>query len=76
MNFAGRLQRLRKGLEPKVKIFPLGEVLSQVVIGLGQPGVPWTPEEIWQRLTKEHSAFGGIQYETIGSIGIQITVDR
>ncbi len=76
MNFAGRLQRLRKGLEPKVKIFPLGEVLSQVVIGLGRPGVPWTPEEIWQRLTKEHSAFGGIRYETIGSIGIPITVDR
>ena len=76
MNFAGRLQRLRKGLEPKVKIFPLGEVLSQVVIGLGRPGVPWTPEEIWQRLTEEHSAFGGIRYETIGSIGIPITVDR
>ncbi len=76
MNFAGRLQRLRKGLEPKVKIFPLGEVLSQVVIGLGRPGVRWTPEEIWQRLTKEHSAFGGIRYETIGSTGIPITVDR
>jgi NADH-quinone oxidoreductase subunit G len=76
MNFAGRLQRLRKGLEPKVKIFPLGEVLSQVAIGLGRPGVPWTPEEIWQRLTKEHSAFGGIRYETIGSTGIPITVDR
>lgn len=73
VNFAGRLQRLRKCLEPKTKILPLGEVLSRVAIGLNQRGVPWTPEEIWMRLAKEHAAFGRIRYDAIGSLGVSLT---
>ena len=44
VNFAGRVQRLRKAVESKGKILPLGEVLRRVDIGLGRLGVPWTPE--------------------------------
>ncbi|MFQ5848676.1 MAG: 2Fe-2S iron-sulfur cluster-binding protein [Candidatus Methylomirabilales bacterium] len=75
VNFAGRIQRLRKGIDPKGKIVPLGEVLNRVAVGLGRPGVPWTPEEIWRRLAREHPAFRGMQYDTIGSLGIPTTDD-
>jgi NADH-quinone oxidoreductase subunit G len=76
INFGGRIQRLRRAIDSKEKIVPVGEVLRQVAVGLGRPVIPVTPGEIWQRLAEEHPAFSGIQYGTIGSLGIPITVDR
>jgi len=67
---------LRRAIDSKEKIVPVGEVLRQVAVGLGRPVIPVTPGEIWQRLAEEHPAFSGIQYGTIGSLGIPITVDR
>jgi len=75
VNFAGRVQRLRKGVDPGGKVSPLGEVLRWVGIGLGRRGVPWTPEEIWCRLSGEYPAFRGIEYETIGPLGVSLTGD-
>ena len=76
INFAGRIQRLRKAIESKGKVLSLGEVLGQVAIGLNRSRIPVTPEEIWQRLAQEHTALGGIQYEAIESLGVPIPVDR
>ena len=76
INFAGRIQRLRKAIESKGKVLSLGEVLGQVAIGLDRSRIPVTPEEIWQRLAQEHTALGGIQYEAIESLGVPIPVDR
>lgn len=73
VNFAGRIQRLRKAIDSKEKILPLGEVLSQVAIGLGLSGKALTPEEIWHRLAAEYAAFHGIEYEGIGPVGIPTT---
>jgi NADH-quinone oxidoreductase subunit G len=72
VNFAGRIQHLRKAVDSKEKIVPVGEVLRQVAVGLGRPMIPWTPGEIWQRLAEECPAFGTVQYETIGSLGISL----
>ena len=76
INFAGRIQRLRKAIESKGKVLSLGEVLGQVAIGLNRSRIPVAPEEIWQRLAQEHTALGGIQYEAIESLGVPIPVDR
>lgn len=76
INFAGRIQRLRKAIESKGKVLSLGEVLDQVAIGLNRSRIPVAPEEIWQRLAQEHTALGGIQYEAIESLGVPIPVDR
>ncbi len=73
VNFAGRVQHLRKGLEPKAKILPLGEVLSRVAVGLNRPAIPWTPEEIWNRLPQEHPTFAGVRFEDIGLLGVSLT---
>ncbi|MEE8503095.1 MAG: 2Fe-2S iron-sulfur cluster-binding protein [candidate division NC10 bacterium] len=76
INFGGRIQRLRRAIDSKEKIVPVGEVLRQVAVGLGRPVIPLTPGEIWQRLAEEHPAFDGIQYEAIGSLGVPIHDDR
>ncbi|MFQ5882233.1 MAG: 2Fe-2S iron-sulfur cluster-binding protein [Candidatus Methylomirabilales bacterium] len=76
INFAGRIQRLRKATESKGKLLSLGEVLGQVAIGLQRSRIPVTAEEIWQRLAQEHTALGGIQYEAIGPLGVPVPVDR
>ena len=76
VNFAGRIQRVRKAIEPKGKILPLGEVLNRVAVGLRGSGVRWTPEEIWRCLSGEYPAFRGIEYETIGPLGLQLSDDR
>ncbi|MFQ5990066.1 MAG: 2Fe-2S iron-sulfur cluster-binding protein [Candidatus Methylomirabilales bacterium] len=76
INFAGRIQHLRKAVQPQEKVFSLGEVLGQVAMGLHGSRIPWTPEEIWQRLAQEHPALGAVQYESIGSLGIPIPDDR
>ncbi|HZX61078.1 MAG TPA: molybdopterin-dependent oxidoreductase [Candidatus Methylomirabilis sp.] len=73
VNFAGRIQRVRKAIEPKGKVLPLGEVLHRVAVGLRGSGIPWTPEEIWRRLATESAAFRGIEYETIGPLGVPLT---
>lgn len=76
VNFAGHIQRLRKAVDPKEKIVPLGEVLAQMATGLGGSAVPVGPEKIWQRLATEHVAFHGIEYERIGPLGISLKGDR
>lgn len=76
INFAGRIQLLRKATESKGKILSLGEVLDQVAIGLDRSRIPVTAEEIWQRLAQEHTVLGGIQYEAIESLGVPIPIDR
>ncbi|MGH7383196.1 MAG: molybdopterin-dependent oxidoreductase, partial [Candidatus Methylomirabilales bacterium] len=76
VNCAGRVQRLRKGVEPKKKILPLAEVLRRVGIGLGRRGVPWNPEEIWRHLPQEYPVFAGVEYEAIGPLGLLLSDDR
>jgi len=73
VNFAGRIQRVRKAIEPKGKVLPLGEVLHRVAVGIRGSGIPWTPEEIWRRLATESAAFRGIEYEAIGPLGVPLT---
>jgi predicted molibdopterin-dependent oxidoreductase YjgC len=76
VNFAGRVQRMRKAIAPKGKILALGEILSRVAVLLRGSGVPWTPEEIWRRVPGEHAAFSGVAYEAIGPLGVPLTDDR
>ena len=76
VNFAGRVQRLRRGVEPKGQVFPLIETLRQLAATLGRSWTLGTSGEIWQRLSREHPAFAGIQYEEIGPLGIPMTAIR
>ncbi|MFQ5882775.1 MAG: molybdopterin-dependent oxidoreductase, partial [Candidatus Methylomirabilales bacterium] len=76
INFAGRVQRLRRAVDSRGKVLTLREVLRQVAMGLHRPWDPGTPEEIWHRLAEDHPAFGGIQYAAIGSLGVPVTDNR
>jgi NADH-quinone oxidoreductase subunit G len=73
VNFAGRVQRLRRAAEPKGKVLSLAEALSQFALTLGRSWRLQTPGEIWQRLNREHPAFAGIRYEEIGPMGVPVT---
>jgi NADH-quinone oxidoreductase subunit G len=73
VNFAGRIQHLRRAIGLPGKFVSLEEVLRRVAIGLGRPMMTFTPKEIWHRLAEESPAFGGIAYETIGSLGVPTT---
>ncbi len=76
VNFAGRIQRLRKAVDSQNKVVPLEEVLRQVAVGLGRAAMPVTPGEIWHRLATEYAPFHGIGYEGIGPLGISLSNDR
>jgi NADH-quinone oxidoreductase subunit G len=75
VNFAGRVQCLRKGVELKGEVFPLAETLRRLTLTLGRSWRLGTPEEIWQRLNREHPAFAGIRREEIGPFGVPLTND-
>ncbi|MFQ5658238.1 MAG: molybdopterin-dependent oxidoreductase, partial [Candidatus Methylomirabilales bacterium] len=73
INFAGRVQHVRKAVPSKGKILPLGEILRQVAIGLNRSWDCRSPEKIWSCLAEENPIFGGIKYEAIGPLGIAVS---
>ena len=73
VNFAGRIQHLRKAVQSKGKTLRLGEILGQVATGLHRSWDMTTLEEIWRSLAEENPAFGDIKYDAIGPLGVSLT---
>ena len=68
-NFEGRVQRIRKALEPLVASRPTVEILQELGNLLGLKLSSDRPELVFDELAKEHEAFRGMTYKTIGHQG-------
>ncbi len=69
-NWQGRVQRVRKGVEPPgiAKLLPW--VLGQVAARLGAAPGAESPEELWAELARRVPAYQGITWEDIGPLGV------
>ncbi|HEU5393642.1 MAG TPA: hypothetical protein VFV36_02475, partial [Candidatus Methylomirabilis sp.] len=56
VNFAGRLQRIGKVVEPEGTVPALGEVLRELALARGKPFPPASPREAWSEVA---AALGG-----------------
>jgi NADH-quinone oxidoreductase subunit G len=56
VNFAGRLQRIGKVVEPEGTVPALGEVLRELALARGKPFPPASPREVWPEVA---AALGG-----------------
>ena len=69
-NFQGRVQRIRKAIEPIQGSWPTWEILTQLSNYLGLPTKYDKPESIFNDLAKENEAFKELNYKKIGNQGI------
>ncbi len=69
-NFEGRVQRIRKAVEPFAGTLPDWDILLNLCGQLGLSLKHLRPEHIFDDLAKEHAAFSGMNYKKIGSQGL------
>jgi predicted molibdopterin-dependent oxidoreductase YjgC len=69
-NWQGRVQRVRKAVEPPGVGKPLAWVLGQVAGRLGAVPGPDKPEAVWNEVVRRAPAYAGITWEEIGSQGV------
>ena len=75
-NFEGRVQRIRKALEPLGLSRPAWRILLELGMKLGMAWAHPGPESIFDALAKENEAFRGLDYKKVGDKGIFGNVDR
>ncbi|MBI3251809.1 MAG: (2Fe-2S)-binding protein [Candidatus Omnitrophica bacterium] len=68
-NFEGRVQRIRKAVEPLGGSRPAWEILLELAGVLGMDLSYARPEFIFSDLAKENEAFGGLTFKQIGPAG-------
>ncbi|MBI4432568.1 MAG: (2Fe-2S)-binding protein [Candidatus Omnitrophica bacterium] len=68
-NFEGRVQRIRKALEPMVPSKPTWEILLELAGLLGLPLSYTRPEFIFNDLAKDDEVFRGLTYKAISAQG-------
>jgi NADH-quinone oxidoreductase subunit G len=66
MNVDGRLQRIRKGVEPPVHARPEIEWLQEALVALGERPAALSAEAVFRE------AFPGLDYAKIGSLGVRM----
>ncbi len=69
-NFEGRVQRIRRALEPLGNSRPTWQILLELGVHLGIVWPCQRPENIFSELAKENTAFMGLDYKKIGQSGI------
>ncbi|OIO38412.1 MAG: hypothetical protein AUJ72_02625 [Candidatus Omnitrophica bacterium CG1_02_46_14] len=69
-NFEGRIQRIRKAIEPLGQSRPTWQILLELGVHLGMNLTCDTPERIFSELAKENEAFRDLDYKKIGQQGI------
>ena len=69
-NFEGRVQRIKKAVEPLANSRPAWKILSDLGSLLGFFPAYQKPEDIFNDLAKENDAFHGLTYKKIGKGGI------
>ncbi len=68
-NFEGRVQRIRKALEPLGESRPDWEILGECLEALTTKPKPSRPEEIFRALAATVPAFAGLTYRELGEHG-------
>ena len=70
-NSAGRVQRVHQGVIPGPDVLDEGEILTKLGAALGLAGFrsDWDVREVSRRLSREVSAFRGIDLDSVGSSG-------
>ena len=68
-NFEGRVQRIRKAVEPLVNSRPAWKILSDLGASLGFFQGYQKPEDIFNELAKENEAFRELSYKKLGKLG-------
>jgi len=68
-NFQGRVQIQRRAFEPICEVMPGWEIMQSLGVALGGTYAFESAEEIFADLAKNEHAFGGMNYEKIGSSG-------
>ncbi|MGH7197823.1 MAG: molybdopterin-dependent oxidoreductase [Candidatus Omnitrophota bacterium] len=69
-NFEGRVQRIKKALEPLGSSRPTWQILLDLAALLGQTWSYKKPEDIFNDLARENEAFRDLAYKKIGSSGM------
>jgi NADH-quinone oxidoreductase subunit G len=75
-NFEGRVQRIRKALEPLTPSRPTVEILQELIALFGYKLSNDRPEVIFEALAQENGFFHGLNYKKIGKQGIQWVLPR
>jgi predicted molibdopterin-dependent oxidoreductase YjgC len=78
INFAGRLQRFEKAIQPLGESRTLPSLLAELAQALGRD-IGWTadavsPESLWRDIAEESPAFQGIAFESIPPNGVALDV--
>jgi len=68
-NFEGRVQRIRKALEPTGSARPLVEILQGLEMRLGERQTMQATEEVFAELAKQNAFFSGLNYDLLGHSG-------
>ena len=69
-NFEGRVQRIRKAIEPIANSRATWQLLLELGVHLGMTLTLERPEFIFQELAKENEAFRNLDYKKIGKSGV------
>jgi len=68
-NWQGRVQRVRKAVEPPGVARALPWILGRLAAGLGAPAVAEEPEALWREVTRRAPAYRDIAWGAIGTQG-------
>ena len=69
-NFEGRVQRIKKAVEPIANSKPTWQILSDLARCLELSWNYTKPEDIFNDLAKENDAFHGLSYRKLGANGV------
>lgn len=71
-NFAGRVQRVRRAVEPAFEGRAEGEAVTRIARAMGLAGfdAPWDPRRISSELSASVPAFLGIDIDSVGDRGL------
>lgn len=74
-NFAGRVQRVRPALQPAFEARDEGEILADLGEALLLEGFDgrYDVRQVSKRLSEEVPAFAGIDLETVGDLGLELS---
>jgi NADH-quinone oxidoreductase subunit G len=68
-NFEGRVQRFRQAIEPLGQALPEWEIVTRVLVALGETPSATRAEHWFRQLASAVPAFAGLSYQLIGDTG-------
>lgn len=72
-NFAGRVQRFRRGTPARGDALTVAELCARIAAAMGRSDFGWVNlNQIWKEMAETIPAFSGISPEAIGDSGIEV----